>query len=188
VYGCGSAQTLQRRGSRLNHHLIIFSAWATIPPVNADSSSSFSTVIGFDFGLRRIGIAVAQTLIAKASPVDTFETKKGAIPKDKLDKIMGEWRPQAFVVGKPTHRQEGEGEHEMMPAIRTFVEELKCLYGLPVFLVDEHLSSFAAEEELSARGLRFKPGSKEHKKAIDSMAAVVILQTWLSEQGRMDPQ
>ena len=67
-----------------------------------------ATLLGFDFGRRRIGVAVGQTLTGNARPLTTVETRDGQPPWERLDALLREWSPQALVIGLPLDRSGGE--------------------------------------------------------------------------------
>jgi putative Holliday junction resolvase len=132
-------------------------------------------ILAFDFGLRRIGVAVGQFTTLTASGL---ETVRHAREPDwaAIDRLVREWKPTGLVVGLPLGR-EGE-ETEMSRAARTFGTQISKRYKLPVDYADERLSSRAAESqfaELRAQGsLRRKHGRK-----LDAMAAKIFLENWL---------
>ncbi len=136
-----------------------------------------STVLGFDYGLRRIGVAVGQTLTATATPLTTIHAQDGQPDWESIGALISEWSPKALVVGLPLN-MDGT-EHEMTQAARTFAAQLQTRYHRPVHLVDERLSSLEAERILNAQGKRGRSGKTD----IDKIAAQLILQSWLAQQG-----
>ena len=149
--------------------------------------NSAFTILGFDFGLRRIGVAVGQTLIGTASPLQTLHCVDGNPDWKMVSQIITEWCPAALVVGLPL-TADGT-ETSLLSTIRTFIRHLEKRYQLPVYGIDEHLSSREAESRLvvpknqsTRQSSDKKTRSRYPKEAIDSMAAQVILQTWLAEQ------
>ncbi|SRR5690606_38051041 len=139
-----------------------------------------SVYLGFDFGLRRIGVAVGQPLTGTARPLTTLPARDGQPDWDQVSALLEEWQPAALIVGLPRHR-DGTASTVTAPAER-FARRLHGRFGLPVHTIDEHLSSHAAERELSARGRggRRLERDKDH---VDRLAAALILETWLAEQG-----
>lgn len=131
--------------------------------------------LGFDFGYKRIGVAVGQRLTASASPLSTLEAKQG-IPKWELIQIIiNEWRPLALIVGLPTCID--DSELYTTAASRGFARQLRRRFGLPVHLVDERLSTVEARAYLFAEG-----GYRKIKQSeIDSIAACIILERWLQQ-------
>lgn len=129
-------------------------------------------VLGFDFGTRRIGIAVGETLLKTARPLTTIDAVDNARRFDAIARLIAEWQPARLVVGLPVALD--GAEHEMTARSRRFANQLHGRFGLPVDLADERLSSAAAESELRARG--GKPSI--NKAAVDAEAAAIILQSW----------
>lgn len=132
-------------------------------------------ILGFDFGARRIGVAVGQRMTRTASGLETVAN--GREPDwAALDRLVREWRPRLLIVGLPLNA-EGE-ETETSSAARRFGDALKKRFGLEVAYADERLSSRAAEgrfAELRASGaLR-----RKHAQQLDAMAARIILENWL---------
>lgn len=130
------------------------------------------TLLGFDYGRLRTGVAVGQTLTATASALVTLTARNNKPDWDGIDKLIKEWQPDGLVIGVPLH-MDGT-EQEMTKAAQKFGRQLKARYNLPVYEADERLSSAEAEQNL---------GSGQDKAAIDREAARLILQAWLNEQG-----
>lgn len=133
-------------------------------------------VLGFDFGMKKIGIAVGQTLTKTANPLTILSAKEGEPDWQELHKIIQHWKPQALVVGKPLN-MDGSNQPVTLAA-EHFANELKSRYGLPVYFSDERLSS------VQARANVFKEGGYRalRKKPVDGVAAQIILQDWLENQ------
>ncbi|MGD2129450.1 MAG: Holliday junction resolvase RuvX [Lysobacterales bacterium] len=141
----------------------------------AGTRAADGCILGFDFGVRRIGVAVGQRTTRTASSLETVSN--GRDPDwDALDRLVRDWRPRQLLVGLPVNA-EGE-ETDMSRAARRFGESLRERYGLDVSYADERLSSRAAEgrfAELRASGtLR-----RKHARRLDAMAAQIILESWL---------
>ncbi len=131
------------------------------------------TLLGFDYGARRIGVAVGQKLTHSATPLVTLATRDGKPDWEAITRLIKQWQPGALVVGVPL---DGDAAHPVARAARRFSMQLKQRYGLPVHTVDERLSTHAAQrmaEKNKRRGGR--------RPAVDHIAAQVILQTWLDE-------
>ncbi len=132
--------------------------------------STHGTVLAFDLGLRRTGVASGELSLGIAHPLtvlqaDSTETRLAAIAR-----LIAEWQPALLVLGLPTHID--GGEHEMTRVARNFARKLESRFGLPVFLVDERLTSTEAEAELHARGIH----GRRNKELTDAVAAQLILQ------------
>jgi putative holliday junction resolvase len=132
--------------------------------------------LAFDFGSKRIGVAIGDAVTRAARGL-------GAVPQDwaKIQTLLKEWQPAACVVGLPLGRD--DEEQPITRQARAFAQELERQFGGPVHLCDERYSSRAAHEHIRqarASGTlarRVKPGDK------DSVAARVILEQWMNEQG-----
>jgi putative Holliday junction resolvase len=129
--------------------------------------------LGFDFGYKRIGLAVGQRLTCSASPLSTLDAKLGVPDWNVLQKVINQWNPQALIVGIPTCID--DSELYTTSAARRFAKQLRKRFALPVHLVDERLST------VEARGQLFELGGyrKLKKTEIDGIAACIILEQWL---------
>jgi len=141
--------------------------------------AAHDTLIGFDFGIKSIGVAIGQTLTRTANPLTSLTAKDGTPQWAQIDKLLTTWQPTGLVVGIPY----GENMERVAKAAAQFAHVLAQRYTLPVYTVDERLSSKAARAKLQAEG-----GYKAlNKPAVDAMAAKLILEQWLKEpqQGRL---
>ena len=121
-------------------------------------------VMGFDFGKRRIGIAVGQSVTGTASPVGIVNAREGKPEWQKIDKLVEEWQPGVIVVGLPINMDDSGSE--MSAAAERFGRRLHGRYHLPVEMMDERLSTFEARE--------FSDEAE-----VDAIAARLILESWL---------
>lgn len=128
-------------------------------------------LMGFDFGTKRIGVAVGQDLTGSATPVESVAVTQGKPDWSAITRLISEWSPQALVVGLP-FRLDG-AEFDLTKAARRFSQQLSGRYRLPVHTLDERLSSHAAE--------RIPAGRPGKRGSIDALAAQIILQTWLAQ-------
>lgn len=135
---------------------------------------SRGTLLGFDFGLARIGIATAELETGLASALDTIHETASDARFAAIGALIGQWQPVALVVGVPT--QLDGSDQELSARCRRFANQLHGRFGLPVFTVDERLSSLAAERELVEAGMR---DWRKRKAVVDAAAARLILQTFL---------
>jgi putative Holliday junction resolvase len=135
------------------------------------------TVLSFDYGLRRIGVAVGNTLTGTAEPLATIMAKNGLPDWRAIDRVVAEWRPAALVAGIPYNMSAANGR--LAARAMRFADELGGRYGLEVHRVDERLTSREAEGELrerrrsGAKTRRTRPGD------VDREAACVMLIEWL---------
>lgn len=136
--------------------------------------------LGFDFGLRRTGVAVGQTLSASATPVTVLKMTDGVPDWSLIDGLIKEWAPDRLVVGLP-YTMHG-GEQDITRRARGFAAELEQRYPCPVLTVDERLSSKEAEARL--RELRQQGRRRVRREDIDCAAACVILESWFHSQHR----
>ena len=130
------------------------------------------TLLAFDFGLRRIGVAVGQTQTRSANPIETVAVKREHPDWQAIAKLIGIWTPDALVVGMPLNMD--GSEQDMTLRARRFGRQLKGRFGLPVHLVDERLTTREAKNRLHREG---RAGE-----VADPVAAQVILEDWLSGQ------
>ena len=145
-----------------------------------DTGSVSGTVIGFDYGERRIGFAVGETATRIANPLGAIDEIANEARWREIDKLVEEWRPVAFVVGEP-HHADGS-EHAIAKLAGKFARRLVARYRLPVVMVDETLTSAIAEQDLRESQARRK--SRAQKGAqIDALAASLILQSFLDDPG-----
>lgn len=134
--------------------------------------------LGFDFGLGWIGVAAGQTVTATATALSPLRARDGIPDWRDIDALVEEWHPAGFVVGIP-YNMDGS-DSEMVARANKFRKRLHGRYGLPAEGVDERLSSRAAREELGARGHSL---GRARQARIDSIAARIILETYLQQQG-----
>lgn len=122
----------------------------------------------FDHGEKRIGVAVGQSLTATATPLETIACKHRKPDWQRISRLVEQWRPAAFVVGKPL-TMTGARQPATLAA-ETFARQLHGRYLLPVHFADERLSSHAARQEI------------EDTYSVDPVAARLILESWLAER------
>ena len=120
------------------------------------------TIFAFDFGIKRIGVAMGNTLIRQAKPVTVIKALDNAARFAAIEALLKEWTPSLLVVGLPMHPD--GAEHEMTARCRKFANQLNGRFNLPVELVDERYSSAVISAK---RGER-----------IDDRAAAIILQQY----------
>lgn len=130
------------------------------------------TVLAFDFGEKRIGVATGETLLASAHPLTVIHAESNDDRFAAIGKLVDEWRPVQLVVGLPTH---ADGTpHDMTRLATKFAERLQRRFKLPVALADERLTSLDAEARLRETGRN----ARTAKPLLDAVAAQLILQTW----------
>jgi putative Holliday junction resolvase len=135
-----------------------------LDPVNAAGTSP-ETVFGFDFGIKRIGVAMGNTMIGQASPLAVIKGEDNATRFGAIAALLEKWAPTKLIVGLPLHPD--GAEHEMTARCRRFANQLQGRFNLPVVLVDERYSSAVIQ---ARRG-----------EVIDDRAAAIILQQYFDQ-------
>jgi putative Holliday junction resolvase len=133
------------------------------------------TVLGFDFGERRIGVANGEHLLGIAHPLTTIEAESTADKLTAIDQLIATWQPSTLVVGLPTHL-DGQA-HELTALCQKFARRLDGRYQLPVVMIDERLSSALASQQLHQMGIR----GQRQKAHLDQIAAQIILQSYFDQ-------
>ena len=123
--------------------------------------------MGFDFGTKRIGVAVGQELTATAEALETVKVHQGRVDWAAIEQLVNTWQPHCFVVGDP--RCATAGDHPLAPALLKFSRRLEGRFHRRVYFTDEALSSFEAEQR----------GANDTRFGLDAVAAQIILETWL---------
>ncbi len=151
-------------------------------------------MLAFDFGLKRIGVAVGNSLSAAAEPLEIIEADNEAGRFQRIEALLKEWSPARLVVGVPRH-PDGQ-PHEMTQRCERFARQLHGRFGMPVATVDERYSSVDAEDAWrdggggggASGGRRARRGGRGagtdlHGQRLDAEAAAIILRQYWSEQG-----
>jgi putative holliday junction resolvase len=138
-------------------------------------TAAAATVLAFDYGEKRIGVAVGNTLTKHARALLVLENRNKEYRFDEIGKLIGEWKPDTVVVGLPMH-PDGT-PHEMTQLATRFGNQLNGRFNVPVSWVDERYSSVEAKAELKKSGVRMN--AKGRYDDIDAEAARVILQQYL---------
>ena len=138
------------------------------------------TVIAFDFGLRRIGVAVGQQVTSSARPLAVIGNGAGGPDWQHIESVLREWRPDRIIVGMPAHADGSPAEHRRR---WSSISSTNCdAIDLPLETVDERYTSVDAEDLLKsqrAEGLR----GKVSKDLIDSTAAAALIaERWLKKE------
>jgi putative Holliday junction resolvase len=134
------------------------------------------TVLAFDLGTQRIGVAVGETEVGVAHPLATLANARGEEHFRAIEALISEWRPALLVVGLPTH---ADGTpHAMTARARRFGEILRRRFGLPVAFADERFTTREASSAL--RDATASPRAR--KDARDAVAAQILLQAYLDQR------
>lgn len=143
-----------------------------LPVSTASSPQHQGTALGFDFGEKRIGVALGEHLLGIAHPLTTISTEINNERFTKIEALIQEWQPEVLVVGRPMSL-DGEA-HQLTHLCQKFARRLEGRFNLPVVLVDERLSSAEASQSLKQMGI----GGRKQKPMIDQVAAQHILQSY----------
>ncbi|MDJ0794627.1 MAG: Holliday junction resolvase RuvX [Woeseiaceae bacterium] len=136
------------------------------------------TILAFDFGLRRIGVAVGQDVTGSASPLGVVANRGSGVDHDAIAALIHEWRPSGLVVGMPSHAD--GSQTDLAEPIAAFIAELER-YDLPIDTIDERHTSVEAGRVLRdarASGSR----GRISKESIDAAAAVFIAERYLASR------
>lgn len=135
-----------------------------------------NVVIGFDFGMKQIGVAVGQSLTKTATPETTFSAKDGIPNWDQIKRFIDQWQPSDLIVGLPLN-MDGSASESSRRA-KKFAHRLHDKFHLPTHTVDERLSTFEARQVTQTTAEA--KGWQRH--SLDSIAAALILETWLAQK------
>ncbi len=138
------------------------------------------TILAFDFGTRRIGVAVGEAATGLAHPLATIAVERKDDRFAEIGKLIEEWRPTLVLIGLPTHA-DGTA-HEMTASASRFARQLEGRFGVVVALADERFTTQAAREALAGGGV----SSRKARDVRDRVAAQLILQAYLDERAAHD--
>ena len=138
-------------------------------------SLTSGSVLGFDFGLKRVGVAVGTLELRLAHPLETLNSELTEARFKRIGELIAEWQPVLLVVGVP-HHDDGHA-HDFAPTCVRFANRLHGRFGLPYALVNESYSSAAASSALNQSGIR----GRAQKPLLDQVAAQLILQHYFDE-------
>ena len=127
-----------------------------------DASNPVTIVLGFDYGTKRIGVAVGNSLTGSAQALDAIQNTNPNQTHQKIQELINEWQPSSLVVGLPLHPD--GAEHAMTKRSRSFGQQLAKQFGKPIHYVDERYSSVLLEQDSQYQG------------ALDSHAAGLLLE------------
>ena len=135
----------------------------------------FGTVLAFDFGERRIGVAVGELELGIAHPLETIDAAANDARFARISALLQEWRPVLLVVGLPLTLD--GGEHRLTGLARKFAQRLQGRFDIETRLVDERLTSVEAQRDARATGM----SARESKRHVDPLAAKLILEAFFNE-------
>ncbi len=135
-------------------------------------------VLGFDFGLKHIGIAIGEIFTATVKPLSAITARHGVPKWEDIEHLVDRWQPNAFVVGVPINIDGTDGP--ITNLAKTFGHSLHAHFSLPVFEVDERLTTIEAKQQL------FEKGGFDalDKSLVDSYSAKIIVESWIADKKR----
>lgn len=133
------------------------------------------TLLGFDFGEKSIGVAVAQEVTASASPLNALKAQDGIPNWQQIEQLLEEWKPDLLVIGEPLNM---DGSDQLLTArARKFANRLHGRFGYPIAMQDERLTTVDAKAWLFENG-----GYKALQKGrIDSISACLIVESYMEQ-------
>jgi putative Holliday junction resolvase len=131
-----------------------------------------STVLCFDFGEQRIGVAVGEHLLASANPLTTIDNESNEVRFEVISKLVKEWQPKLLIVGLPLSLD--GSETSVTQLCKKFARRLNGRFNIPVMLIDERYSSVEASDMLNQSGIK----GRAQKVMLDQVAAQTILQSY----------
>ncbi|MDZ4142721.1 MAG: Holliday junction resolvase RuvX [Methylotenera sp.] len=131
-----------------------------------------STVLCFDFGEQRIGVAVGEHLLTIANPLTTIDNEGNQVRFEVINKLIKEWQPKLLIVGLPLNAD--GAETNVTQLCKKFARRLNGRFNIPVMLVDERYSSVEASNKLNQTGIK----GRAQKTMLDQVAAQTILQSY----------
>ena len=143
---------------------------------NSGGEPARGTVLAFDFGEKRVGVAVGELELELAHPLATITAESDKERLTAIERLVKEWSPVLFVVGLPMHLD--GSDHELAKRCRRFAERLRGRFGRPARLVDERLTSATAGLALAEAGVR----GRRQKDMLDQVAAQQILQAYFASR------
>ncbi len=133
-----------------------------------DASNPVTIVLGFDYGTKRIGVAVGNSLTGSAQALDVIQNINPDQTHQKIKELINEWQPSCLVVGLPLHLD--GAEHGMTKRSRSFGQQLGKQFGKPIHFIDERYSSVLLEQ------------NSQYQEALDSHAAGLLLEQFFRER------
>ena len=125
-------------------------------------------IVAFDFGIKKIGVAVGQTETNTSSPLQIILNKNNMVNWNEINILLDEWKPDLILVGKPLNMDGTDSE--IMKKVEKFYQKLKSMYEANYEYVDERLTTFEAREILK----------ENEKNFVDANAAKILIDQWLN--------
>ena len=122
-------------------------------------------IVAFDFGTKKIGVAVGQTVTNSSSPLQVIFNKNNRVNFDEINILLKEWKPDIIIIGKPLNMDGTDSE--IMKEVERFYQKLKSIYDAKFEYVDERLTTFEARQIFD-----------EKKVEVDAHAAKILIDNW----------
>ena len=142
--------------------------------------TSQNVIMGFDYGTRKIGIAVGQLITKTANPIAIISARDGVPDWSEIEKLILEWQPAQFVIGLPLNMDETESE--MSQRSLKFARRLTGRFNIPHHTIDERLTSREARSLHESNSSTRRGPADRSRDEIDDIAAQIILESWLKLQ------
>jgi len=149
-----------------------------MPEGKESETARSETIMAFDFGEKRVGVAIGETQLGQARALATIAESANDRRFAAIGRLVAQWHPVRFVVGLPRHVD--DAEHEFAARCERFARQLEGRYRLPVELADERYSSAVAASTMTG-------DKRKNKVRLDAEAAAVILQAWLDQRHALRP-
>ena len=139
------------------------------------------SIMAFDFGTQKMGMAIGQSTIESATPLPLFAMKDGIPDWNQLLKLVREWQPNLFLVGLPLNMDDSESE--LSTRSRKFARRLRHQTNIETLMVDERLTTREARDELE----HYQAQGRAKKLAADSIAAALLISSWYRNPQGISP-
>lgn len=133
------------------------------------------TCMAFDFGEKRIGVAIGESVLKSARALTIIHAEKNTARFAEIAQLIATWQPNILVVGLPMHLD--GNAHELTHFCKKFAQRLEGRFNLPVTMIDERLSSAEAKQRLQDAGV----SASQQKSKLDAVAAEIILQSYFDQ-------
>ena len=134
-------------------------------------------ILSFDFGTKKIGIAVGQTITMSSSPLTVLFNKENKVNWEEVSAIIDEWKPELLLIGKPLNMDGTDSD--IMEVVDNFSKKLAKLSGIECEYVDERLTSFEARQNF--KELMIENNKNIKKEIIDANAAKILIDNWFNQ-------
>jgi putative Holliday junction resolvase len=123
-------------------------------------------IVAFDFGTKKIGVAVGQTSTCTSSPLQVISSKDNKVKWNEIMILLNEWKPELVIVGKPLNMDGTDSE--IMKEVEKFYQKLKSIYDAKFEYIDERLTTFEARQILEEKQFE----------TVDANAAKILIDNW----------